>query len=246
MATGFVALRRAAAVAAAAGAAALLSCGGREGPSVLLVTVDTLRSDRLGCYGASGVRTPALDRLGSEGVLFADCFANVPSTGPSHASILTGLYPPRHGVRENAMSLPATIPLLSEELRAAGFTTAAFVSGFPLERRFGFARGFDHYDDRLPDGFTTENGKVRGTERIAEKTIDAFLRWLPGTEGRFFAWVHLFDPHAVYAAPRPFRRMYYRGSERDPANRSLEGVALPAYQMLGGVTDVRFPIALYE
>ncbi|MFH1681308.1 MAG: sulfatase [Candidatus Eisenbacteria bacterium] len=237
---------RGAILAALAGGAFLLSCGGGERPSLLLVTIDTLRSDRLGCYGAPGTRTPHLDRLAAEGAQFADCFTPVPSTAPSHATILSGLYPRTHGVHDNGAVLSESVPLLSEALRSAGYTTAAFVSGFPLESRFGFARGFDHFDDRLPDGFTTAEGRVRGTERIAARTVDAFLRWLPGAKGPFLAWVHLFDPHAVYSAPGPFRRMYYEGRERDPSNRSLEGIEIPGYHMLAGVTDVRYPIALYE
>jgi arylsulfatase A-like enzyme len=149
-------------------------------------------------------------------------------------------------VRDNGAVLAPSVPLLSEALRARGYATAAFVSGFPLERRFGFDRGFDHFDDRLTDGFTTADGHVRGTERTAEKTVDAFLRWFPGAKRPYFVWVHLFDPHAAYSAPRPFRRMYYSGSERNPENRSLEGIEIPPYLMLVGVTDVRFPIALYE
>ncbi|MBM3320668.1 MAG: sulfatase [Candidatus Eisenbacteria bacterium] len=228
------------------GSPLVLSCGGDERPSLLLITIDTLRADRLGCYGAHGTRTPHLDRLAAEGTQFADCFTPVPSTAPSHATILSGLYPRNHGIRDNGAVLAESVPLLSEALRSAGYETAAFVSGFPLERRFGFARGFDHFDDRLPDGFTTSEGRVRGTERIAERTVEAFLRWLPESKGPFLAWVHLFDPHSVYSAPPPFRRMYYEGRERDPSNRSLEGIEIPAYHGLAGVTDVRYPIALYE
>lgn len=224
-----------------------VGCGGRSQPLVLLVTIDTLRADRLGCYGSAGVRTPELDRLAREGALFADCSAVVPSTSPSHATLLTGLYPVSHGLRENGAPLREDVPLLPEAFRDAGYGTVAFISGFPLVGRFGFSRGFDRYDDRLTDGFTTHDGRTEGTERIATKTVDAFLRWLDESREPFFAWVHLFDPHSVYAAPPPFRRMYYEGhGERDPSNRSLDGVDLPAYLMLGGVTDVRFPIALYE
>jgi len=129
---------------------------------------------------------------------------------------------------------------------AADYGTAAFISGFPLAGRFGFGRGFDHFDDRLPEGFTTRGGETRGTERTAGKTVDAFLRWLGQGRKPFFAWVHLFDPHSVYAAPEPFARMYYGGDERDPENRSLDGIRIPAYHMLTGVTDIRFPVALYE
>ncbi|MFH1279098.1 MAG: sulfatase [Candidatus Eisenbacteria bacterium] len=214
---------------------------------MILITVDTLRADRLGCYGSARVLTPHMDRLAREGTLFADCVSPVPSTSPSHATILSGLLPVTHGLRENGAELSPDVPLLAEAFREGGYRTAAFVSGFPLLGRFGFDRGFDLYDDRLSDGFTTREGRTQGTERVGRKTVDAFLRWLDEADGPFFAWVHLFDPHAVYGAPRPFQRMYYSGSgERDPSNTSLEGIDLPPYLMLPGVTDVRFPVALYE
>ena len=220
-------------------------CGGRSEPNLVLLTIDTLRPDRLGVYGSSETRTPVFDRLATEGTLFADCSSPVPSTSPSHASLLTGLYPKNHGLRENGALLGGEVPLLQESLRSAGYATAAFVSGFPLLGRFGFDRGFDDFDDFLSDGFTTGGGETRGTERIAEKTVDAFLRWEEKTDRPWFAWIHIFDPHSVYSAPDPFRTMYYRGDPRNPENRSLEGVDLPAYLMLRGVTDVEYPIALY-
>ncbi|MBN1825245.1 MAG: sulfatase [Candidatus Eisenbacteria bacterium] len=226
--------------------AILAGCAGRERPSVILITIDTLRADRLGCYGAPRTRTHAMDRIAAEGVLFSDCVTPVPSTSPSHATILSGLYPRSHGLRENGAPLGEDVPLLSEAMRREGYATVAFVSGFPLLGEFGFDRGFDRFDDRLVDGFVDRDGERRGTERIAEKTVDAFLVWLEREEGPFFAWLHFFDPHSVYAAPGPFRRMYYDGRERDPANRSLEGIEIPAYHGLAGVTDVNYPIALYE
>ena len=119
-------------------------------PSVLLITVDTLRADRLGAYGDAKARTPALDALARQGVLFERAYTPVPITLPAHVSLMTGLLPPAHGVRGNgAFALGPTVPTLAEALKAAGRRTAAFVGGFPLSRRFGLSRGFDEYDDAM-------------------------------------------------------------------------------------------------
>src|SRR5512134_634803 len=124
-----------------------------ERPNVLLVTLDTLRADRVGCYGHTPALTPALDGLAARGVRFATAVAHVPLTGPSHASILTGVTPLGHGFRDNGgYVLPAEVRTAAEDFGRAGYRTAAFVSGFPLIRRFGFDRGFEAYDDHFPRG----------------------------------------------------------------------------------------------
>ena len=170
--------------------------------SVLLVTIDTLRADRLGCYGDTAARTPRLDALAAQGTLFERAFTPAPITLPAHASLFTGLIPPAHGVRGNgAFALAPGKPTLAEALRAHGLATGAFVGGFPLSRRFGLDRGFDHYDDRL--------AKAAGVnfdfaERRAVDVVTAALAWLAGHPGPVFAWVHLFDPHAPYAPPAAF------------------------------------------
>jgi arylsulfatase A-like enzyme/Flp pilus assembly protein TadD len=165
---------------------------------VLLITIDTLRADHLGSYGATHTRTPALDRLAQEGVRVDRAWATAPITLPSHASILSGRYPPSHGSRHNGVPPDATIPTLATALKARGLATAAFVSAFPLDRRFGLARGFDQYDDELPlapDG-TTVN------ERAGRETVRQAITWLAThREAPFFLWVHLFDPHAPYGNP---------------------------------------------
>jgi arylsulfatase A-like enzyme/Tfp pilus assembly protein PilF len=169
--------------------------------NVLLVTIDTLRADHVGCYGAKDAETPALDALAARGVRFATAVAHVPLTGPSHASLLTGRTPLGHGMRDNgSFALPPTIPTLAEAFRAAGYRTAAFVSGFPLDRRFGLARGFDVYDDRLPHG--NDPRRAPYVERPADQTTRAALAWLRAAgPGPWFAWVHYFDPHAPYEPP---------------------------------------------
>ena len=179
----------------------------RASPSnVLLVTIDTLRADRLGCYGYRPAVTPVLDALGARGVRFETAVAHVPLTAPSHASILTGHTPLGHGVRDNgAYVLPAGVRTIAEDFRQAGYRTTAFVSGFPLKRRFGFDRGFDAYDDQLPRG--KDLRRTAYVERTADRTTDAAIGWLDAasTLGSprkpFFMWVHYFDPHAPYEAP---------------------------------------------
>ncbi|MDQ2673087.1 MAG: sulfatase-like hydrolase/transferase, partial [Chloroflexota bacterium] len=136
--------------------------------SILLITLDTTRFDAIG-PGAKGVRTPAFDRLAARGRRYTQAYATVPETLPSHASMLTGLYPAGHGVHENARFLADVHPLASERLAAAGYETSAFVSSFVLSRRFGLARGFNRYDDELPAG---------EAERSSSQTADRAIAYL--------------------------------------------------------------------
>ncbi|HUG53506.1 MAG TPA: sulfatase-like hydrolase/transferase [Vicinamibacteria bacterium] len=193
------------------GLLAAAACGRGEAPapapapprSVLLVTVDTLRADRLGAYGDARARTPVLDGLAAAGTLFENAYTPAPLTLPAHASLMTGLVPPAHGVRGNGtFALGPGIPTLAEVMRARGLATAAFVGGFPLVRRFGLARGFDHYDDAM--------GKPAGVgydlaERRADAVVGSARAWLAGRPGPVFVWVHVFDPHAPYDPPPAFR-----------------------------------------
>ena len=163
--------------------------------SLLLVTIDTLRADHVGVYGAGGVATPALDRIGRSGVRFDRAFAPAPITLTSHASLLSGRYPPGHGARHNGMAMEASVPTLATALRAGGFKTAAFIAAFPLDHRFGLARGFDVYSDAMPRG---PDGRL-ANERPGSTVVDEALGWLAEHRGeRFFLWVHLFEPHAPY------------------------------------------------
>jgi choline-sulfatase len=165
---------------------------------VLLITIDTLRADSVGAYGAVNAKTPALDGLARDGARFDRAWAPAPITLPSHASLLSGLYPPAHGARHNGMAVSASIPTLATALKDAGFATGAFVSAFPLDRRFGLARGFDVYDDELP---RTAEGRPLN-ERPGAQTVDRAVAWLGARgESRLFLWVHLFEPHAPYGTP---------------------------------------------
>lgn len=191
---------------AGAGGGLWLWSNHRGAPSLLLITIDTLRADRVGCYGYAGATTPVLDGLARRGARFARAEAAVPLTGPSHATILTGLYPPVHGVRDNVtFPLGPQHPTLATILKSAGYDTAAFVGAYPVAADFGFGRGFDHFDDSLhPPGPLSQ-----GAERPGNEVADAALRWLSAhPEGPFFVWAHFYDPHAPYAPPHPFRETF--------------------------------------
>ncbi len=179
------------------------------GWNLLLVTLDTLRADRLGCYGRDGAETPALDAIAAGGLRFEQAQSAVPLTLPSHATILSGLLPPRHGLRDNGQgTLPADVTTLATRLADAGYRTGAFVGAFVLDHRYGLARGFERYDDEI-----LRRGSALEAERPGSEVVDRALAWLderPAVEGAgvrvpFFAWVHLYDPHAPYEPPEPFR-----------------------------------------
>jgi arylsulfatase A-like enzyme/Flp pilus assembly protein TadD len=180
--------------------------GALRGANVLLVTIDTLRADRLGAYGSDAGLTPTLDALAARGVRFTHAWSHAPITLVAHASILTGLAPPHHGVRNNgAFRLGDGPQTFAASLKHAGYRTGAFVGAFVLDARFGLNRGFDEYDDRYGDAAATNFSFV---ERTADRVLHAATSWIgahPAADGRpWFAWVHLFDPHAPYRAPARF------------------------------------------
>ncbi|HKO58990.1 MAG TPA: sulfatase-like hydrolase/transferase [Thermoanaerobaculia bacterium] len=165
-------------------------------PSILLVTLDTTRAD------AIGADTPAFTALAARGMRFRYAYATVPQTLPSHASMLTGLYPAGHGVRENARHLGEQQPLVAERLHEAGYRTAAFVSAFALARRFGLGRGFDVWDEDFGEG---------KAERDAKATTERALVFLKQRADQpLFLWVHYYDPHYPYTPPSPYRERYAR------------------------------------
>ncbi|MGB4705411.1 MAG: sulfatase-like hydrolase/transferase [Candidatus Saccharicenans sp.] len=171
--------------------------------NLLLITLDTTRADRLGCYGYEKALTPNLDHLASTGFKFKNAYCQVPLTLPSHASILTGLNPYRHGVHNNGnYFLRPEFNTLAEILKENGLRTAAFVSSFTLDSRFGLDQGFDHYDDSFEPG---EPFKSINAERPADRVFEAFARWYQNNyRDRFFVWVHFFDPHYPYTPPPEF------------------------------------------
>jgi len=174
--------------------------------SILLITLDTTRADHLGCYGYQPARTPSLDRLAQEGVRFTRAYCPAPLTLPSHCSIMTGLDPVAHGVRNNGHDLPPEVKTLAEILKGHSYVTSAFVSSFSVDSRFGLDRGFDVYDDtfRADLPFKTLNA-----ERRAEETFARFSLWLEKNgENRFFSWVHFYDPHWPYDPPSPYKEEF--------------------------------------
>jgi arylsulfatase A-like enzyme len=174
------------------------------GAPLVLISVDTLRSDRLPCYGYRGVATPHMDRLAADSVLFERAYSHCPLTLPSHASILTGGLPPQHGVRDNRGRLPEEgHTTLAERVRNAGYRTAGFVSSMVLRRGTGIARGFELFDDAM--GPESEDGAAFA-QRRGGVAVSAARRWLAGVgpQEPFFLFVHLFDPHSPYDAPEPF------------------------------------------
>ncbi len=174
--------------------------------NVILVTIDTLRADRLSCYGSSSVDTPAIDRFAAEGVLFENAASTVPFTLPAHSSIMTGTYPPHHGVRENVgYILQDGAATIARSLQAAGRDTAGFVSAFVLDSRWGIAQGFERYYDDF-DREEMDTANLGSVQRSGDVTIAEAVRWLDERQGAspFFLWLHLYDPHDPYTPPEPY------------------------------------------
>lgn len=178
------------------------------GPNVLIITLDTTRADRIGVYGYENAQTPNIDAIARKGVRFQNAYSPVPLTFPAHCSIFTGTLPLYHSVRNNGRyKLPHEIPTLAEILQNRGFITAAFVSSFTVDSRFGLDRGFHTYNDNL----VTKKGQVKTyiSERPAQLVYEDFAAWFEThSEKRFFAWVHFFDPHMPYAPPEPFKTQF--------------------------------------
>jgi hypothetical protein len=209
------ALAAVAAAAAAAPGCGETATGPTAGPgpatrpgSVLLITLDTTRADRLGAYGAGSAQTPSIDGLASRGLLFERAWSPAPLTLPSHASILTGLYPVEHGARDNTLyRVGDEIQLLSEALAARGWRTGAFVGSVVLARKYGLGQGFEIYRG-VPGGAVEAGPAAVGArgDRPAEAVVDDALEWIGGLprDAAWFAWVHLFDAHEPHQAPEPF------------------------------------------
>jgi choline-sulfatase len=179
--------------------------------NLLLVTLDTTRADRLGCYGAQDVATPNLDRLAAQGVRFENAVSPTPLTLPAHCSLMTGLYPAAHGVRDNGgFRLAPERVTLAEVLKAHGWATGGFIAAYVLDHHWGIAQGFDRYFDDfdLSKYKTVSMGDI---QRPGNEVVGKALEWIgaPSIRDRpFFAWVHLYDPHAPYTPPEPFASRY--------------------------------------
>jgi choline-sulfatase len=214
--------------------------------NVLLITIDTLRADHVGAYGWTRARTSTLDGIAKNGALFEHAYAAAPITLTSHATLLTGRYPPGHGARDNGLRMSQDVPTLATELRAKGFATAAFIAAFPLDHQFGLNRGFDVYGDHLPRG---ADGRP-ANERPAADVVNDAISWLrqnlelrtqnselgtPNAERRttnvarpFFLWVHLFEPHAPYGDPSNVSRPVLERYDEEIATADREAGRLIA------------------
>ena len=208
--------------------------------SVLLVTLDTTRADHLGPYFAANIETPTLSELAENGVVFERAYSVAPITLVAHSSLLSGLYPFEHGVRNNGLHyLSSEVETLAERLQSVGYRTAAFVAAAVLDRRYGLDQGFELYDDDLSRGRSRAPRAV--PDRPAEAVVDSVTHWLdelPGDE-LFFAWAHFYDPHSPYAPPSPFRERY-RGRPYDGEIASMDAEIgrLLAHPRLGDETIV--------
>src|SRR5258708_1224757 len=178
-------------------------------PSVILITIDTLRADHVGCYGAQTVKTPTLDALAHDGVVFERAVSQVPLTWPSHAVILTGTYPFQNGVQDfTGQPLAQQFRTVSQAFQQAGYATGAVVSAFVLDRSWGLARGFDFYDDAF-SAETFEKKDAGLVDRRAGESVAHAIAWLKKIPRRpFFLWLHLYDPHSPYDPPAPYRSEY--------------------------------------
>ena len=179
-------------------------------PNVLLITIDTVRADHVGAYGATTGATPTIDRLAREGVRFADATSQAPLTGPAHAAILTGTYPARFGVRDNASApIPSTTPTIAVLLKGRGYRTGGFVGAFILGPEYGFAQGFDTFDATFAK-FST--GMKLQAQRRAGEVTSAALKWIRQPSALsaqpWFAWVHYYDAHTPYEPPAAFRSRF--------------------------------------
>ena len=177
--------------------------------NLVIITLDTTRADRIGAYGSKDVETPAFDGLAREGVLFEQAVSVAPLTLPAHSSIFTGKFPPEHGVRDNGgFFLDPAQTTLAEVLKARGYRTGGFVAAYVLDSKWGIDQGFDTYFDDFDLG-ESKGLSLGAIQRPANEVVDRVLPWLEAAkESRFFAWIHLYDPHTPYRPPEPFLSRY--------------------------------------
>jgi arylsulfatase len=241
---------------ALAALAVLASCRGGAAPPrhLLLITVDTLRADRLAAYGGAPGLTPNLDALAEQSEVFLRAYAPSSFTLPSIAAIMTGRYPQQLGIWKNESGVPASASTLAAELRARGWRTAAVVSNFVLRESSGLASGFDLFDDALPQ----REAVRKWPERIAAETTAAALTVLdgctPGADTRCFLWVHYQDPHGPYTPSGERRRRFLAAARAASDGRRVLPVndeavpfgGIPPYQFLDGHRDAAFYRAGYD
>jgi arylsulfatase A-like enzyme/predicted Zn-dependent protease len=179
-------------------------------PSILLVSIDTLRADHVGSYGYRAAATPVIDALAARGLRFEQAETVTPLTLPAHTSLLSGTFPPFHGVRDNgSFYVGDEVTTLAEVLKAHGYRTAGFVGAYVLDHRWGIAQGFDHYYDDFDLSRFEMAAGLDAAQRPGREVVDHALAWLTGESDQpFFAWVHLYDPHSPYVPPEPYRSRF--------------------------------------
>jgi arylsulfatase len=238
----------AAVVAGILGVLAVVRQAGHPAPSIILVSVDTLRPDHLGCYGYPKKTSPAVDAFARDAILFENCFSQAPTTRPSCASFLSGFLPHECKVFTNSDNIPPEVPMVAEQLKAKGYRTLGVSSNFVLGQGTGYDRGFDVFDNRLDEAELVR--KV--PERLAAKTTDAAISLLraDGRKGKFFMWIHYQDPHGPYTPPPPFDTAFLRSGReirRLEFNSTFSGIGgIPSYQRIGDEDDFDFYAGRYD
>ncbi len=208
-------------------------------PDVVLIVIDTLRADHTSAYGYSRPTTPNLERIAKAGTTFELAYAPAGETNVSHATLFTSKYPLAHGVVRNGLELGPEEFTLAERLRQEGYQTAAFVSSFPVSRLFGYAQGFEHFDDSFDASRSSARHRVwvgadvpEGFDRSPQDTTDAAVRWLRSSRqlaDPMFLWVHYFDPHSPYSPPAEYARRFVPDDARDEARSIAEYDAEVSY-----------------
>lgn len=213
--------------------------------NVILISIDTLRSDRLSCYGYKYKTSPHIDKLAEEGVLFENIYAQSPWTLPSHMSILTSLYPSVHGVQTTDDRLSGDFITLAEVLRNNGYYTAAYVDCGFVSAKYGFNQGFDIYDD-----YDYSAGRIKGINKKAISFIEKFCATRKSPQSKFFLLYHVFDVHGPYKPPESYRSLFYDGTDPyDRDNHSMDLIKQMSqhkYQEFGDITDINYVRALYD
>jgi len=229
-------------------AGCFLHASARE--NVILITIDTLRADHLGCYGYPRPTSREIDELAQKSVVFTQCISQATATSASHASILTSLHPPAHGVIRNSLRLSPEIPSLVRLFRDGGYHTGAFVSSVVVSAQFGLNQGFQEYDDKLD---SVELNRSHQTERRADSTTKAAMQWIEEKGGeKFFLWIHYIDPHGAYFPPESYRNLfvndewYSKGGELDVAEDDYSPNAIPAYQVLSDFREPSYYVSQYD
>jgi arylsulfatase A-like enzyme/Flp pilus assembly protein TadD len=226
----------------------LVACRGRESatqPPVILISIDTLRSDHLPVYGYRGIATPNFDAFRADAVLFERAYSHAPLTLPSHATILTGLLPSEHGVRDNVGFRMKPGSRLPAQLKARGYATGAAVSAYVLRGATGISEGFDAYDDEIDRG--SGNESLGAVQRPGAKTLEIAQRWIGAhTAQPFFYFLHLYEPHAPYDAPEPFRSRYPTAYDAEVAYSDALLGELFAFLKQQGVYDRALIVVLSD